>query len=151
MHDPKATGLAAWHLLAANRHVRALLDVLLQHELIIHLVDVISGEQYDKFGVVGLDDVDVLVNCVGCPEIPVLLGNALTGRQNIEAFVSFGTKKIPTHLQVSNEAMCLVLGGNRDAADARIHSVGEGKIDNARLATKIDGRLGASISQFQKP
>ena len=98
--------------------------MLLQHELVVHLVDVISGEQHDKFGVVRLDDVDVLVNCVRRPEIPVRLGNALAGRQNIETFVAFGTKEIPAHLQMANEAMCLVLSGNGDATDARIHGVG---------------------------
>ena len=47
VHDAEAARLRARHLDAADRHVRALLDVLLQHRLVVHLVDVVAGEHDD--------------------------------------------------------------------------------------------------------
>src|SRR6185437_7070144 len=49
------------------------------------------------------------------------------------------------------QAMRLVLGGNRDAANAGIESVRQRKIDDARLAAEIDCRLGPLVGQLQKP
>ena len=47
--------------------------------------------------------------------------------------------------------MGLVLGRNRDAADSRVHRIGQGKIDDTRLAAEIDRGLGAPVSKLQKP
>ena len=49
---PKPLELRARHLEAADGDVGALLDMLLQHAFVVHLVDVISGEKHDKFGIV---------------------------------------------------------------------------------------------------
>ncbi len=110
---PKPRRLGAWHLQAAHRDVGVLLDVLLQHLLEIHLVDVIAGQQHDVFRVVALDDVDVLVHRVGGAEVPFLLGHALAGGQDVEAFVPLGTEEVPAALQVADQAVRLVLRGHR--------------------------------------
>ena len=52
---------------------RAGIDVLAQHHLVVHLVDVIAGEDHHVFGPVGLDDVDVLVDRVRGAFIPLRL------------------------------------------------------------------------------
>jgi len=52
---------------------------------------------------------------------------------------------------MSDQAMGLVLGGDRDAADSRINRVGESKIDDARFSAEIDRRLGAPVGKLQKP
>ena len=44
MHHAEAGGLRARHFEAADRDVGALLDVLLQHRLVVHLVDVVAGQ-----------------------------------------------------------------------------------------------------------
>ena len=62
-----------------------------------------------------------------------------------------GPKEVPAHLQMPNEAMGLVLGRDRDPADAGVHGVRQREIDNARLAAKIDRRLGAPVGQFHQP
>ena len=115
--------------------------MLLQHHLVIHFVDVVPGEQHDESGAVGFDDIDVLIDGVRRPEIPACLGNTLAGRQDIETLVALGPEKVPAHLQMTNEAMRLVLGGDRDPADAGIQCVGQGEIDNSRLATEEHGGL----------
>jgi hypothetical protein len=49
---------------------------------------------------------------------------------------------------MSDQAMGLVLGGDRDAADSRINRVGESKIDDARFSTEIDRRLSAPFGEL---
>jgi len=124
VHDPEAARFRARHLQAADRDVRALLDMLPQHELVIHLVDVVSREQHDESCSVRLDDVDVLIDGVGRAKIPVCLRDALARRQDIEAFIALGTKEVPAHLEMSDQAVSLVLGRNRDAADSRVNRIG---------------------------
>ena len=72
--------------------------MLPQHELVIHLIDVISCEQHDVSGSVRLDDIDVLIDGVGRAKIPVRLRDALARRQDIEALVPLGAKEVPAHL-----------------------------------------------------
>ena len=48
VHDAEARGLLERGLEAADRHVRARVDVLLQHLLVVHLVDVVAGEQHHE-------------------------------------------------------------------------------------------------------
>ena len=47
MHDAEAGGLHARHLEAADGHIGAAVDMLLQHQLVVHLVDVIAGQDDD--------------------------------------------------------------------------------------------------------
>ena len=98
VHDPEAARFRARHLEATDCNVGTLFDMLPQHELVIHLVDVISREQHDEPGSVRLDDIDVLIDCVGRAKIPVRLRDALARWQDIEALIPFGAKKVPAHL-----------------------------------------------------
>ena len=119
-------------------------DVLLQHQLIIHLVDVIARQDDHIFGSVALDDVDILEHRVGGAFIPLELGHALRGGQDVEALVAFGPQEVPAALQVADQRMRLVLGRDADAADARIDRVGQREVDDPRLAAEIDRGLGAA-------
>ena len=124
--------------------------MLLQHRLVVHLVDVIAGEQDDEAGGVALDDVDVLVDGVGGAGIPAAdaFAHALAGGEDVEAFVALGAEEVPAALEVPDEAVGLVLGGDADAADAGIERVAEGEVDDAAFAAEIDGGFGAIVGQF---
>ena len=102
-------------------------------------------------GRVALDDVDVLIDRVGGAEIPHGLGDALAGRQDVEALVALGAEEVPAALQVADQAVRLVLRRHRDAADAGVERVGQREIDDARLAAEIDGGLGAPVGQLHQP
>src|SRR6476619_6566718 len=117
MHDPEAARFGSRHFETSDSDVRAPLHMLLQHEFVIHLVDMIPGEKHDEPSSMRLYDIDVLINGVGRPEIPICLRNALAGRQNVEALIALRAKEIPAHLQMSNQAVGLVLGGDRDPAN----------------------------------
>ena len=148
LHHAEFGRVLARHFEHADRDVGILIDVLLEHELVIHLVDMVAGQDHHVLGVIALDDVHVLIHGIGGAVVPLRLAHALTGRQNIEAFVALGAQKVPAALQVANQAMRFVLRGNADATNAGVEGVGEREVDNARLATKIHGRLGPSIGQF---
>ena len=72
MHHAEAGGLHARHLEAADRDVGAGVDMLLQHQLVVHLVDVVAGQDDHELGIVALDDVDVLVDRVGGALVPLV-------------------------------------------------------------------------------
>ena len=59
------------------------IDVLLEHLPIVHLINVIAGEDDGVGGTLAADGVDVLVNCVGGAEIPTG-GDAHLRRQNFD-------------------------------------------------------------------
>src|SRR5260370_18965845 len=93
----------------------------------------------------------LILDGVGRAKIPVRLRDALARRQDIETLIPLGAKEVPAHLQMSDQAVGLVLGRNRDAADSRVHRIGQSKIDDARFAAEIDRRLGAPVGRLQKP
>src|ERR1700731_5243415 len=108
LHDPEAARFRARHLEATDRNVGALFDMLPQHQLVIHLVDVISREQHDESGAVWFDDIDVLIDGVRRAKIPIRLRNALTRRQDIESLIPFEAKEVPAPLQMPDQAVGLV-------------------------------------------
>ena len=73
---------------------------------------------HDEPGAIGLEDVDVLIDRIRRPKIPVRLGDTLAGREDVEALVALGPEEIPAHLQMADQAVGLVLGRDRHAADA---------------------------------
>ena len=116
---PKPIASRARHLEAADGDVGACVDVLLEHQLVVHLVDVVAGQDDDVFGRVALDDVDVLVDGVGGAAYHCVLGDALARRQDVEALVALGAQEVPAALQVADQAVRLVLGGDRRCGGCR--------------------------------
>ncbi|MGY3356921.1 hypothetical protein ACVWZK_003584 [Bradyrhizobium sp. GM0.4] len=151
MHDAEAGRFLARHLQAADGDVGAAVDVLAQHHLVIHFIDMVAGENDDEAAGVGFDDVDVLVDCIGRADIPHVFGDALARREDVEALVALGAEEVPAHLKVPDQAVRLVLGGDGDAADARVHRVRQREIDDAGFSAEIDRRLGATVGQLQQP
>ena len=126
-------------------------DVLLEHDLVVHLVDMVAGQHDDVVDAVVLEDVDVLVDRVGGAFVPLRLRDALARRQDVEALVALGPEEVPAALQVADQAVRLVLGGDADAADAGVERVGEREVDDPGLAAEIDRGLGAAVGQLPQP
>ena len=72
MHDAEAGGLHARHLEAADGDVGAGSTCCCSIRLVVHLVDVVAGQDDHELGPVGLDDVDVLVDRVGGALVPLV-------------------------------------------------------------------------------
>jgi len=151
MHDAEGDGFHARHFQTADGDVRAAVDMLLQHDLVVHLVDVVAGKNDDVARRVVFDDVDVLIDRVRRAFVPLGFRDALAGRQDIEALVAAGSEEVPAVLQMADQAVRLVLGGDADAADAGIDGVRQREIDNPRLAAEKDGGLGPRVGHFHQP
>src|SRR5271166_4557268 len=150
IHDPESRSLSTWNLDAANRNVGFLLHMLLEHQLVIHFVDVIARQHHEVFRGVTFDNVEVLIDRIRGALIPEPLRNALARGQNIKALVADGAHDIPGAMKMPDEAVRLVLGRDGDVPYARIESVRERKINDARFAAEIDGGLRAPRSQLHQ-
>jgi hypothetical protein len=151
MHHAEAGGFHARHLEAADGDIGAGVHMLAQHDFVVHLVDVIAGQQHDVARAVVLDDVHVLVNGVSGSLVPLRLAHPLRRGQHVKTFVSFRAEEVPAALQVADQRVRLILRRDRDAADARVERVTQREIDDTRLAAEIDGRLGAAVRQVVEP
>ena len=76
-HNAEADRLHPRHFEAGDGDVRAGLAMLLQDQLVVHLVDVVAGQDDHVFGRVALDDVDVLVDRIGGALVPLELADPL--------------------------------------------------------------------------
>ena len=125
--------------------------VLLQHEGVVHLVDVVAGEDDDVLGLFGADGVDVLVDGVGGALVPGL-GDALHGREDLDELAELvGDDGAPALADVAVERERLVLGEDVDVAQVGVDAVGEGDVDDAVLAGEGHGRLGAIAGEGEEP
>ena len=128
-----------------------LLDVVGDHERVVHLVDVIAGQHEDEVGRdPALDDVEVLVDRVGGAHVPVVV-EALLGRQQVDELVELAAHEAPAALQMAQQRVRLVLGGDADAADSRVEAVREREVDDPELAAEVDRRLRAPIGELHQP
>ncbi len=118
---------------------------------VVHLVDVVAGEDEDVAGLFGADGVDVLVDGVGGALVPGL-GDALHGWEDLDELAEFvGDDGAPAFADVAVEGERLVLGEDVDVTQVGVDAVGEGDVDDAVLAGKGNGRLGAIAGQREKP
>ncbi len=148
---PKAGDLVRGDGEGGEGDVGAGVAVLLQHEGVVHLVDVVAGEDDDVLGLLGADGVDVLVDGVGGALVPGL-GDALHGREDLDELAEFvGDDGAPALADVAVERERLVLGEDVDVAQVGVDAVGEGDVDDAVLAGEGDGRLGAIAGQGEEP
>src|SRR5205085_1897934 len=96
-------------------------------------------------------DVEVLKHRVRGPAIPCRLVEPLLRRQKIEKLVHFWTQERPTHLEVTQQAMRLVLAQDTYPANARVDAIRQREVDDAELAAEKHRRLSAPISQLLEP
>ena len=123
--------------------VGAGVDMLPEHAAVVHLVDVVAGEDEDVFGLLGADGVDVLVDGVGGAHVPVG-ADALHGGQDLDELAELlGDDAGPAFADVAIEGERLVLGEDVNVAQVGVDAVGEGDVDDAVLAAERNGRLGA--------
>ena len=141
-------GILDRHGQAAHRHIGPAVDMLLQHDLVVHLVDMVARKDDHVFHAIAVDDVDVLGHSVGGAQVPGVLVHPLGGGQDIKVFVALGTKEVPATLHVADQGMGLVLGQYTHSTNTGINAIGQGEIDDAELTAERNPRFGAPISQI---
>ena len=147
-HHPEIRGLLKRHLDAGDGAVGTFGDMVGQHVRVIHLVDVVAGQDDKVFRAGGAEDVEVLEHGVGGAAIPGRLVEPLLRRQQVEKFAHFRAQKRPAHLQMAQQAVRLVLGQDGNAAHTRIEAVRQGEVDDPELAAKKNRGLGAAVGQL---
>ena len=150
-HHPEGMGFAARHLDAAHGAAQAVFGMVLDHDGVVHLVDMVAGQHHHIVGPVGTHDVEVLVDGVGGAAVPVFLVHPLLGGQQVHHLVQLGSQKAPAALQVAQERVGFVLRQHRHAADARVQAVGEREVNDAELAAKVHRRLGPAVGELLEP
>ena len=78
----------------------------------------IACKDHNILWIIALDDINILINRICCPRIPLIFRYALAGGENIKAFVALIAEEVPAALQMTDQAMGFVLRGHTDAADA---------------------------------
>jgi len=147
-HHPEFAGFADGHVDAGDGHVGVLTGMLGQHAAVVHLVDVVAGNDQDVLRLVAAQEMQVLVDGIGRPLVPLVFVDLLLRRQQLDELIETPVEEAPAALDVADQAVRLVLRGHTDLADAGIDAVGEREIEDAELAGKGHGRLGAKIGQL---
>ena len=129
-----------------------MLFVVGNHIGVVHLVDVVAGENDHVVGVEAVHEVDVLINGVGGAFVPAgFLVVTLIGGQNLRA--GMGLVQVPG-LSVSDiliQLQRLILGQNTHSVDAGVDTVAQRKIDDTVFAAEGNGRLGGFLRQNLEP
>jgi hypothetical protein len=129
LHDAELPRVAERHGDAADGQVGVRLEVGADHLAVVHLVDMVAGQNQDVPRLLLLDRVDVLINGVGGALVPVLV-DPLLRRQDVHVLAHFGTQEAPTETEVAIERAGLVLREDEHAAEAGIDAVGECEVDD---------------------
>ena len=97
-------------------HIRAGIIVVIEHQPVIHFVNVVAGKNEHMLWLLGADGVDILVNRVGGAHVPVG-ADPLHGRQDLNELAQFlGHDAGPAFADVAVERERLVLGEDVDPA-----------------------------------
>ena len=108
-HTPNREASDAVEFNGADGHARARVHVLLEHQLVIHLVNVVAGKDQDVLAGLAADGVEVLIDGVGGSLVPVV-AHALHGRQHGYEFPQFVREDAPPFANVPVQGKRLVLG-----------------------------------------
>ena len=149
-HDAELVRLRDRHLHAADRDVGAALLVERDQRPVVHLVDVIAGENQHRLGAMLMNDVEILVNRIGRAAIPNLT-ELLLRRHDVDELAELAVQVAPAALHMLNQGVRLILREDEDLADARVDAVRQREVDDAVLAAERRGRLGTMVRQLHEP
>ena len=146
LSTPSSRDWLLGHREAGDGQVGLALAVEGDHLGVIHLVDVVAGQDQGVARGGLLDRVDVLVDRVGGPLVPVV-GDPLLGRDHLDVLVELAGEELPALVDVPVQADGLVLGEDQDLAEVGVDAVGEGEVDDPVDPAERDGRLGPVAGQ----
>ena len=140
-HDPEPAGLLNGHRHGRDGHVRLMFLVIIQHHFIIHLIDMVAGEDQHVIRMEGLHIVQILVNGVGRACVPLTVAALLIRRQDRHA------SDIPVQIpgnpdsDMAVQTQGLILGQHTHGIDSRIDTVAEREVNDPVLSSKRNRRL----------
>lgn len=144
---PKLRSLFLRHGDRGDGRLRTLVHMELDHLADVHAVDVIGAEDRHVMRIGLLDQVDVLMQRVGCAAIPVLAGGPhLRGHRDDEVLLQ-QPAHFPSFTQVLQQALALELDQNVDGIDPRVDQVAQDEVDDTISSPEGRGRLGPLLGQ----
>ena len=117
-HHPELPGFVERHVEAGDGHVGLVLDVEGQHAPVVHLVDVVAGDHQHVLRVVVAEEAHVLEDRVGGALVPLGFVDLLLRGQELDELAEAPVEKVPAALDMVDQAVRLVLGGDANFADA---------------------------------
>ncbi len=150
LQDAETVGFGRRHLDDRQRGGGAAVQVEPQHPRVVHLVDVVARQHDQMAGRLPFDRVEVLVDRIGCPLVPVL-ADALLRMEDLDELAELVGDNTPAEAQVTGQRERLVLEGDEDLAQPRVDAVAQREIDDAVRPPEVDGGLGALFRQRVEP
>ena len=149
-HDAETAGL-----LNGNRHARYgdigfIRLMKIQHNLIIHLIDMISGKDQHIIRMILFHIIDILEDCVRCARIPFTVRTLLIRRKNGNS--TLVPVQIPRNADpdMRIQTQRLILCQDSYRIDTGINAVAQGKIYNTIFPAKSDSRFRNLLCQHTK-
>jgi hypothetical protein len=105
------------------------------HLAVIHLVNVVAGKNENATGALFLQNVNVMKDCVGCPEIPRFSRPELRGDRKQKLIESVG-KNVPTPPKMIVQGLALVLGENVYPLEPGVDAIRQSEVDYAIVPGK---------------
>ena len=149
MNHAKLAGLGQGHIDAGHAEICPSRHMLRHHDVVVHFIHVIAGQYYHILWSVAANQVKVLEYRIGRTLIPVL-ADPLLRRQDVDKLMEAAVEEAPAALQVLDQALRLVLRGDADAADAGIHAIRQGEVDDAELAAERNRRLRPPVGELHQ-
>ena len=143
VRDHDAEPLRFLHRYGHNRDrtLCASLLMVIQHHFIIHLIDVITGENQNIIRIEALHIVDILINCIGCSRIPfAVLAPLVRGKDSHTADIPV---QIPRNADpnMGIQPKRLILGEHPDRIHTGVDTVAQREINNPVLSAERYCRL----------
>src|ERR1700730_16005522 len=123
--------------------------MLLEHLLVVHLIDVVAGENDDVARVLAADRIDVLVDGIGGAQVPVRRDSHLR-RQYFDELAKAQQLR-PSLADVPVERERLVLRQDEYAAEVAVDAVGKRDVNNSIDAAEGHCGFGAITRQRPEP
>ncbi len=131
-----------------QRDVRALAAMERHERLVVHLVDVVAGQDHDSVARRLVEHVEVLEDRVGRAPVPVVrLAAPDVGLQDPDAAPVPVQVPRPPEPDVVVEGARVVLRQDHDVVDVRVDAVAQREVDDPVLAAERDGRLGPLLRE----
>ena len=146
-HNAETIALLQGHVHHRHGQVGAFLFVIGDHGPVIHLVDVVAGENKGQVGLALAQVTQILVDGIGGAVIPVLGGAGLVGLE--QAHAAAQAVQVPglADANVLVERMGTVLGQDGHVVDVRIDAVGKREINDTVFAGERHRGLGPLVRE----
>ena len=147
VHDAEAAGLLERHIAHGDCAVGAFLVVEGEHRRVVHLVDMVAGEDQHVVRLIAIDEANVLIDGVGRALVPFGVFTLGVGRQDLYAAVRAVQAPRLAVADVLVQLQRLILGQDADGIDLGVDAVGKREINDAVFAAERHGGLRRVLRQ----